>query len=84
MTSISFERLELLKEEYEYYEKLGSGKFGSVYKVICRTTGEAAFCYSSYIVMDSELDIKFDERQFQESSMQQNMFYAGGQVRKQD
>ena len=47
MTSISFERLELLKEEYEYFEKVGSGKFGSVYRVICKTTGETSFCYSS-------------------------------------
>jgi len=39
MTSISFERLSLLKEQYEYCEQLGSGKFGSVYRVVCKTTG---------------------------------------------
>lgn len=39
MTSINFERLEILKEEFDYCEKLGSGKFGSVFRVICKTTG---------------------------------------------
>ena len=47
MTSINFERLEILKEEFDYCEKLGSGKFGSVFRVICKTTGERLFCYSS-------------------------------------
>ena len=84
MTSISFERLELLKEEYEYYEKVGSGKFGSVYRVICKTTGETSFCYSSQRWYDVVIFVFKIKCPFQELYLQQNMFNAGEQVKRQD
>ena len=37
--TLSVESLSILYEEYEYSEKLGCGKFGSVYKVTERETG---------------------------------------------
>ena len=38
--TLSVESLSILYEEYEYSEKLGCGKFGSVYKVRQRETGK--------------------------------------------
>ena len=37
--TLNVESLSILYEDYEYSEKLGSGKFGSVYKVIDKQTG---------------------------------------------
>ena len=37
--TLSVESLSILYEEYEYSEKLGCGKFGSVYKVVRKETG---------------------------------------------
>lgn len=38
--TVTVESLSILYEEYENLERLGSGKFGSVYKVIQRETGK--------------------------------------------
>ena len=38
--TISVESLTILYEEYEYSEKLGAGKFGSVYRVVHKETGD--------------------------------------------
>ena len=40
MPSMIIESLSTLSDEFEYCEKLGSGKFGCVYKVIFKETGE--------------------------------------------
>ena len=39
MSSICIESLSVLSSDYEYCDKIGSGKFGSVYKVIYKETG---------------------------------------------
>ena len=39
MSSISIESLSVLSSDYEYCDKIGSGKFGSVYKVVYKETG---------------------------------------------
>jgi len=40
MPKFNIESLEILNDEFEYCEKLGNGKFGMVYRVICKSTGK--------------------------------------------
>ena len=39
MPKFDIESLEILNDEFEYCEKLGNGKFGMVYRVVCKSTG---------------------------------------------
>ena len=37
--------LEMLEDDFQYFELLGSGKFGKVYKVMSKKTGQKHLVY---------------------------------------
>ena len=69
MPKFNIESLEILNDEFEYCEKLGNGKFGMVYRVVCKSTG-----------IDVQLDtflLKYLYFNHQGNLMLQNMLNVG-------